>query len=128
VLRQLADDPEVIANFLLHTEGLDDAALGDYMGDGDETASKVLKCYVSTFRFHGLGFDDALRKFLSAFRLPGEAQKIERIMETFSAQFYDNNPGKCPFVFDPGHRADFNSDQYASTSCVRTGVKEGQHP
>ena len=64
------------------------------MGDGDEMAAEVLKCYVSTFSFHGLGFDDALRKFLSAFRLPGEAQKIERIMETFSAQFNANNPGK----------------------------------
>lgn len=64
------------------------------MGDGDETASKVLKCYVSTFNFHGLGFDDALRKFLSAFRLPGEAQRIERIMDAFSAQFFANNPGE----------------------------------
>eukprot|EP00961_Rhodomonas_salina_P130273 1754163-Rhodomonas_salina.1 len=34
----------------------------------------------------GLGFDDGLRKFLSAFRLPGEAQKIERIMNIFAAQ------------------------------------------
>jgi hypothetical protein len=25
-------------------------------------------------------------------RLPGEAQKIERIMDAFSAQFYANNP------------------------------------
>jgi brefeldin A-inhibited guanine nucleotide-exchange protein len=67
-LVQLAEDAEIIASFLLHTPGLDDAALGDYVGDGDEMCSKVLKCYVSTFNFHGLGFDDALRKFLSAFR------------------------------------------------------------
>eukprot|EP00802_Teleaulax_amphioxeia_P005529 Tamp_05533.p1 GENE.Tamp_05533~~Tamp_05533.p1 ORF type:complete len:913 (-),score=204.14 Tamp_05533:161-2899(-) len=90
--KQLAEDPEIIARFLLHTPGLDDAALGDYVGDGDEMCSKVLTCYVSTFNFKGLGFDDALRKFLSAFRLPGEAQRIERIMDAFSAQFYANNP------------------------------------
>ena len=92
VVMQLAEDPEIIARFLLHTPGLDDAALGDYVGDGDEMCSKVLTCYVSTFNFKGLGFDDALRKFLSAFRLPGEAQRIERIMDAFSAQFYANNP------------------------------------
>jgi len=90
--KQLAEDPATIAKFLLYTQGLDDAALGDYVGDGDEMCSQVLKCLVSTFNFRGLGFDDALRKFLSAFRLPGEAQKIERIMDAFSAQFYGNNP------------------------------------
>jgi Sec7-like guanine-nucleotide exchange factor len=47
---------------------------------------------VATFELTGLGFDDALRKFLSAFRLPGEAQKIERIMDAFSSQYYANNP------------------------------------
>ena len=82
----------MIATFLATTKGLDDAALGDYLGDGDELCSKVLICYVATFSFHGLGLDDALRKFLSVFRLPGEAQKIERIVEAFSGQFYANNP------------------------------------
>jgi Sec7-like guanine-nucleotide exchange factor len=76
---QLAEDSAAIAKFLLSTPRLDDAALGDYVGDGDELCSQVLKCYVSSFDFQGLGFDDALRKFLSAFRLPGEAQKIERM-------------------------------------------------
>ena len=89
---QLAEDAEAIAKFLLTTPGLDDAALGDYVGDGDGMCASVLKHYVSTFNFVGLGFDDALRKFLSAFRLPGEAQKIERIMECFAAQFYAHNP------------------------------------
>jgi hypothetical protein len=89
---QLAEDSAAIAKFLLSTPRLDDAALGDYVGDGDELCSQVLKCYVSSFDFQGLGFDDALRKFLSAFRLPGEAQKIERIMDAFAAQFYSNNP------------------------------------
>ena len=73
----------------------------------DELCGKVLHHYVGTFNFTGLGFDDALRKFLSAFRLPGrstllklhadqglagEAQKIERIMDAFAAQFHRNNP------------------------------------
>ena len=82
----LKDDPEAVSKFLLHSDGLDDAAIGDYVGDGDPFCKKVLTCYVGTFNLVGLGFDDALRKFLSAFRLPGEAQKIERIMDSFSSQ------------------------------------------
>ncbi len=35
----------------------------------------------------GLEFDVAIRHFLSGFRLPGEAQKIDRIMETFAARY-----------------------------------------
>ncbi|KAJ1469441.1 Sec7 domain-containing protein [Baffinella frigidus] len=88
----LADDPEAVSKFLLHSKGLDDAAMGDYVGDGDPFCKQVLTSYVGTFNFVGLGFDDSLRKFLSAFRLPGEAQKIERIMFSFSAQYFSHNP------------------------------------
>ena len=35
----------------------------------------------------------ALRAFLSPFRLPGEAQKIDRFMEAFSAEYHRANPG-----------------------------------
>jgi Sec7-like guanine-nucleotide exchange factor len=35
--------------------------------------------------FAGLALDEALRKLLREFKLPGEAQQIDRIMETFAA-------------------------------------------
>jgi Sec7-like guanine-nucleotide exchange factor len=57
----------------------------------DEFCSKVLTIYVSGFDLVGLGFDDALRKFLAAFRLPGEAQKIDRIMHAFASQVRFNH-------------------------------------
>ena len=34
----------------------------------------------------------AMRNFLSSFRLPGEAQKIDRIMERFAIHFCEQNP------------------------------------
>jgi brefeldin A-inhibited guanine nucleotide-exchange protein len=37
-----------------------------------------------------------LRLFLSGFRLPGEAQKIDRIMEKFAERFTAQNPGVFP--------------------------------
>jgi len=38
----------------------------------------------------------AMRNFLSSFRLPGEAQKIDRIMERFAIRFCEQNPS----IFD----------------------------
>lgn len=46
--------------------------------------------------FVGFEFDHALRYFLSKFRLPGEAQKIDRIMETFAARYTSDNPKIFP--------------------------------
>eukprot|EP00951_Prasinocladus_malaysianus_P047238 scaffold649520_cov46-Prasinocladus_malaysianus.AAC.1 len=37
-------------------------------------------------------FDDAIRKFLADFRLPGEAQKIDRLMEKFAERYYMFSP------------------------------------
>lgn len=33
---------------------------------------------------------DALKLFLSTFKLPGESQQIERIMEAFANQYFDD--------------------------------------
>eukprot|EP00965_Chrysotila_dentata_P072373 2391587-Pleurochrysis_carterae.AAC.3 len=41
--------------------------------------------------FGGLTFDAALRKFLSHFWLPGEAQKIDRMMEKFAERYCSQN-------------------------------------
>ena len=43
--------------------------------------------------FTGVWFVDALRQFLAGFRLPGEAQKIDRIMLKFAERFCFCNPG-----------------------------------
>ena len=40
----------------------------------------------------GLTFDFALRKLLSKFKLPGEAQQIERVVWQFSQSFHQANP------------------------------------
>ena len=42
-----------------------------------------------------MSFEDAIRQFLESFKLPGEAQKIIRILEAWSRQFY----AQCPGIF-----------------------------
>lgn len=58
--------------------------IGDYLGQHGEFQLAVMHAYVDVMNFVGMKFDKALRKFLNGFRLPGEAQKIDRIMEKFA--------------------------------------------
>lgn len=47
--------------------------------------------YCDQMEFHGMEFVPALRLFLSGFRLPGESQKIDRLMEKFAARYCETN-------------------------------------
>ncbi|KAE9049031.1 hypothetical protein PR001_g3594 [Phytophthora rubi] len=49
----------------------------------------VLTNFVRSFNFEGESIVTALRMFLASFRLPGEAQQIDRILNTFSLQVYE---------------------------------------
>ena len=87
----VTDDASVV-QFLLHTSEISKAAIGDFLGDGSTENIKIMHMFVDTFDFTGIEFVTALRQFLQAFRLPGEAQKIDRIMEKFAARYCENNP------------------------------------
>jgi cytohesin len=69
------------------------AAIGDYLGEKTDFIMEVLEKFVEMHDFCGLTLVQALRNFLFHFRLPGEAQKIDRIMECFAARFCEQNPG-----------------------------------
>ncbi|EGC32816.1 hypothetical protein DICPUDRAFT_8073, partial [Dictyostelium purpureum] len=90
--------PKDIAHFLLTHPELSKQAIGEYLGDGDDFNLQVLHSFVDQLDFAGLDFDIALRKFLMHFRLPGEAQKIDRMMEKFAQQFFNHNPDNKVFV------------------------------
>ncbi|CAI0628968.1 unnamed protein product [Linum tenue] len=85
-------DPRDYAFFFRFTPGLDKTMIGDYLGDPDEFHIQVLKEFTCTFEFSGMILDTALRTYLATFRLPGESQKIQRILEAFSEQFYEQQP------------------------------------
>ncbi|CAM9529825.1 unnamed protein product, partial [Heterosigma akashiwo] len=67
--------------------------------------AQVLKAYCAQFDFKGKTFDQSLRFFLESFRLPGEAQCIDRLMEAFAKEFYAQNHEDarvCPFASTDG--------------------------
>lgn len=85
-------DPESVALLFRYTPGLDKNLLGDYLGHHDDFCILVLHEFARTFDFTGMSLDTALRLFLETFRLPGESQKIQRVLEAFSERYYEQSP------------------------------------
>lgn len=81
-----------VAQFLYKGEGLNKTAIGDYLGERNDFNEAVLKAFVDLHDFSNLILVQALRQFLWSFRLPGEAQKIDRMMECFAQRYCQLNP------------------------------------
>ncbi|KAI3736492.1 hypothetical protein L6452_16034 [Arctium lappa] len=90
--KKIDGTPEAVALFLKNTSGLNETVIGDYLGERDDFSLKVMHAYVDSFNFDGMDFGEAIRFFLRGFRLPGEAQKIDRIMEKFAERYCKCNP------------------------------------
>ncbi|KAJ7955363.1 Brefeldin A-inhibited guanine nucleotide-exchange protein like [Quillaja saponaria] len=81
-----------VAQFLKNAPNLDKAMIGDYLGQHEEFPLAVMHAYVDSMKFSGMKFHTSIREFLKGFRLPGEAQKIDRIMEKFAERYCADNP------------------------------------
>jgi brefeldin A-inhibited guanine nucleotide-exchange protein len=89
-------NPKNVAKFLRdHQNKLDKTTVGEYLGKEpqyeDGFCIKVLHEYVDSMDFTNMHFDEAIRLFLSGFRIPGESQKIDRMMEKFAERYYLQN-------------------------------------
>ncbi|XP_035475763.1 brefeldin A-inhibited guanine nucleotide-exchange protein 1 isoform X1 [Scophthalmus maximus] len=94
----LGTTPEDLAQFLHQEERLDSTQVGEFLGDNDRFNKEVMYAYVDQMDFQGKDFVSALRTFLEGFRLPGEAQKIDRLMEKFAARYLECNQGQTLFA------------------------------
>ena len=57
----------------------------------DEENVAIMHAFVDQLDFNNIPFVDALRLFLQSFRLPGEAQKIDRYMLKFAERYIAGN-------------------------------------
>uniref|UniRef100_A0A3Q2CS45 ADP-ribosylation factor guanine nucleotide-exchange factor 2 (brefeldin A-inhibited) n=1 Tax=Cyprinodon variegatus TaxID=28743 RepID=A0A3Q2CS45_CYPVA len=88
----LGSSAEDIAQFLHQEDRLDtQTQVGEFLGENTKFNKEVMYCYVDQLDFCGRDFVSALRIFLEGFRLPGEAQKIDRLMEKFAARYLECN-------------------------------------
>ncbi|XP_062920819.1 brefeldin A-inhibited guanine nucleotide-exchange protein 1 isoform X3 [Mobula hypostoma] len=94
----LGTTPDDIAQFLHQEERLDTTQVGEFVGDNDKFNKEVMYAYVDQLDFSSKDFVSALRMFLEGFRLPGEAQKIDRLMEKFAARYLECNQGQTLFA------------------------------
>ncbi|KAH9277801.1 Golgi-specific brefeldin A-resistance guanine nucleotide exchange factor 1 [Echinococcus granulosus] len=87
-------DPVQIAAFLAENPRLDKKMIGEYLANRKNT--DILVAFVRHFNFRGTQIDEALRAYLEAFRIPGEAPLIQHLMESFAEQWYEAND--APFA------------------------------
>jgi cytohesin len=87
-------EPRDVAKFLREGKGLGKRPIGEYLAKFKDFNERVLDEYVQLLDFSGgLLIDDAVRKFIQGFRLPGESQQIDRLLECFARKYCENNPG-----------------------------------
>ncbi|CAB1312588.1 unnamed protein product, partial [Coregonus sp. 'balchen'] len=67
-------DNNEVAQWLRENPRLDKKQIGEFISDRKHM--ELLDSFVNTFTFRGLRIDEALRLYLEAFRLPGEAPKV----------------------------------------------------
>uniref|UniRef100_A0A8C5EC98 SEC7 domain-containing protein n=1 Tax=Gouania willdenowi TaxID=441366 RepID=A0A8C5EC98_GOUWI len=79
-------DTSQVAQWLRENPRLDKKMIGEYVSDRNHM--ELLDSFVNTFTFQGLRIDEALRLYLEAFRLPGEAPVIQRLLETFTDNWH----------------------------------------
>lgn len=87
-----AMDAAEVAKFFRNTPGLNLDSIGEYFGKiNDDFHRAVFSEFVKTFDFVGSTLDLALRRFLESFKLPGEAQQIDMILDAFAARYFEHN-------------------------------------
>ncbi|XP_018655097.1 putative brefeldin A-inhibited guanine nucleotide-exchange protein [Schistosoma mansoni] len=94
----IGESVESVAQFLLVEDRLSKSHIGHFLGENEPYNLRVMYAYVDQFDFTDKDFVSAMREFLSGFRLPGEAQKIDRLMEKFAARYFACNPNNDVFA------------------------------
>lgn len=79
-----------IAYFLKDSPLVDKRLLGDYISRAENV--DVLAEFIDLFDFRECDVAEAMRALCEAFRLPGEAQQIARVTETFARKYFSTKP------------------------------------
>lgn len=89
--------PHAVARFFRTTPNLDKSLVGEFLGSTKEFELQVLEAYLKTFKMSS-DFLGVLRTFLESFKIPGEAQIIQRVLERFSHHFFEAHKDEGVFA------------------------------
>ncbi|CAD5123797.1 DgyrCDS12108 [Dimorphilus gyrociliatus] len=82
-------DPEEVVRFLKENPRLDKKMIGEYISN--KKNNSILEAFQKSFNFSNVRIDEALREYLEAFRLPGEAPVIQYLLEHFAQHWHTAN-------------------------------------
>lgn len=90
-----------IAEFLFNRNCLSKQIIGDYISNTqDKFIFQVLNDFIQMIDLRALPVDEALRKFQTHFRMPGESQKIEHLINVFALRYIECNQIECESFFN----------------------------
>lgn len=88
----IKEGPESMAKFLKEDKRVSPFMIGEIFGGDDDFSLQVLEMYLESLNLKDLTVLESLKYYLSLFELPGESQKVERILEAFAKQYTKDNP------------------------------------
>ncbi|XP_046858092.1 brefeldin A-inhibited guanine nucleotide-exchange protein 1-like isoform X3 [Xenia sp. Carnegie-2017] len=94
----LGETATEVAQFLHTDDTLDKTMIGELIGDPGQYEREIMYAYIDQLDFTGTNLVQALRLFLHNFRLLGEAQKIDRLVEKFASRFCETKPNDDVFA------------------------------
>lgn len=88
----LGEGPENLAMFLKNDKRIQPFIIGEIFGGEEDFNQKVMDLYLGYLNFKNMSILEAMRYYLNFFEMPGEGQKVERILEHFSKKYSEENP------------------------------------
>ena len=84
---------EGIAKVLRLVGSIDFDSLGEFFGQPTDQSMGCLSNFIRSLNLPAMDPEEALRACLQSFRLPGEAQQIDRIVKEIAYEFYSSHSG-----------------------------------
>ncbi|KAF1744269.1 hypothetical protein MXB_3032 [Myxobolus squamalis] len=85
-------NPSAIATFLTSCPVFSKKKIGEMLGNiSNQFCEKILIEFINKYEIVGVPLEDSYRKFMSCFKMPGESQKIEKIIKLFASQYFLSN-------------------------------------
>jgi Sec7-like guanine-nucleotide exchange factor len=95
------NNPRSIAEFLFNRNCLSKIMIGNYISNTQDPMCRlILKEFIKLIDLRHLPVDEGLRKFQQNFRMPGEAQKIEYLTQSFASHYIMCNKLECEKEFN----------------------------
>lgn len=79
---------ENLAWHLFVSPDISPVVVGEFFGKNKSFCEDTLVHFLKQFDFSSLSFDESIRIFLTSFKITGEGQIVDRILDFFSREFY----------------------------------------